>query len=301
MQALSFVQDRRFSHAVEVVTRRDYAMADATTLASVSRAHRAGGGQARCLLTDLPPEILEAAVTCLNPCGSSLPRLRRTCKFMRRWPVLQIVGLQRAVYFAFFAMKRLGDAVLAPRSLQCPSGAWQRYVCMTVHDAYYGNRHVYALGPMVSRQAVFLPGLKQVKDYDIAVGAYTMKHHDLFAKLAPFRESCTPGHLQTREQLLLHVAEEVAKNSKQGTVTELRLKPTCTCFGECFAPKWKLNFMRRRRSVNVGTHALVRIDGFACLPGPVPPDARPCEIEDLPLRAEKWATIGHVVISKVHD
>ena len=30
-----------------------------------------------------------------------------------------------------------------------------------------------------------------------------------------------------------------------------------------------------------------------------PPDARPCEIEELPLRAEKWATIGHVVISEV--
>ena len=273
-------------------------MMHATTLASVSRAHRAGGGQARCLLTDLPPEILEAAVTCLNPCGSSLPRLRRTCKFMRRWPVLQIVGLQREVYFAFFAMKRLGDAVLAPRSLQCPSGAWQRYVCMTVHDAYYGNRHVYALGPMVSRQAVFLPGLKQVKDYDIAVGAYTMKHHDLFAELAPFREGCTRGHLQTKEQLLLHVAEEVEVTSKKGTVAELRLKPTCTCFGECFAPNWKLKFMKREPSVNVGTYALVRIDGFACAHGLVPPDARPCEIVELTPRAERRATIGHVVISE---
>ena len=142
-------------------------------------------------------------------------------------------------------------------------------------------------------------GLKQVKDYDTAVGAYTMMHHDLFAKFAPFRKGCTPGHLQTRDQLLLHVAEEVEMSSKQRTVTELRLKPTCTCFGECFAPNWKLEFMRRKPSVNDGIHALVRIDGFACPHGPVPPDARPCEIKELTPRAEKWATIGHVVISEV--
>ena len=273
-------------------------MADATTLASVSRAHRAGGGQARCLLDDLPREILAAVVTCLHPCGSSLQRLRRTCKFMQWW-LQRFVRLQREVYFAFFALKRLGDAVLAPQSLQCPKSTWQRYVGTTVHDAYYGNRHVRALQPMVSQQAVFLPGLKQVKDYDTAVGAYTMMHHDLFANFAPFRKGCTPGHLQTKEQLLLHVAEEVEASSKKGTVAELRLKPTCTCFGECFAPNWKLKFMRREPSVNVGTHALVRIDGFAYPHGPVPPDARPCEFEELTPRAKQRATIGHVVISEV--
>ena len=114
-------------------------MADATTLASVSRAHRAGGGQARCLLGDLPREILTAVVTCLHPCGSSLQRLRCTCKFTRWW-LQRFVRLQREVYFAFFAMKRLGDAVLAPQSLQCPKRTWQRYVGTTVHDAYYGMR-----------------------------------------------------------------------------------------------------------------------------------------------------------------
>ena len=251
------------------------------------------------MLGHLPRDMLEAVVTCLHPCGSSLQRLLRTCKFMRWW-LQRLVRLQREVYFAFVAMKRLGDAVLAPHSLQCPTRAWQRYVGTTVHDAYYGNKHVGALEPMVSRQAVFLPGLKQVKDYDTAVGAHTMNHHDLFAELAPFREGCTPGHLQTREQLLLlHVAEEVQMSSKQRTVTELRLKPTCTCFGECFAPNWKLKFMKREPSVNVGTYALVRIDGFACAHGLVPPDARPCEIEELTPRAERWATIGHVVISEV--
>ena len=208
--ALGNTYSRRALGSVSVV------MMHATTLASVSRAHRAGGRQARCLLVDLPLEILEAAVTCLHPCGSSLQRLRRTCKFMRWW-LQRFVGLQREVYFAFFAMQRLGDAVLAPHSLQCPTRAWQRYVGTTVHDAYYGNRHVRAISKKVLQQAVFLPGLKQVKDYDAAVGAYTMMHQDLFAKLAPFLKGCTRGHLQTREQRLLHVAEEVEMSSKQGT------------------------------------------------------------------------------------
>ena len=247
----------------------------------------------------LPNDILElVVVTGLHPCGYSLQRLRSTCKCMRRW-LQRLVGLRREVYFADCAMQRLGDAVLTPLSLQCDTRRWEQYVGQTVHEAYYGNRRVRALQWMVSRQAVFLPGLKQVKDYDAAVGAFTMIHYDLFAQLAPFLKGCTRGHLQTRDQLLEHVAKEVKMSSKQGTRTELRLKPTCTCFGLCFAPNWKLEFMRRKPSVNDGTHALVRIDGFAYPHGPFPPDALPCEIEELAPRALQKATIGHVVISEV--
>ena len=93
-----------------------------------------------------------------------------------------------------------------------------------------------------------------------------------------------------RKQLLEHVAEKV-----EG---EMRLKPTCRCFGDCFARNWQLKFMRRKPSKNVGTHALVGIDGYAYSHGPVPLDARPCEFEELNPRAQEYATIGHVVISK---
>ena len=99
------------------------------------------------------------------------------------------------------------------------SRAFNRYVGQTVQVAYYGNKHMEALQPFVSRSSVYLPGLKQVKEYDAAVGAYSTIHHAFFdAILRSFCKACTSGHLQTEDQLLEHVAEKVKG--------EMRLKPT---------------------------------------------------------------------------
>ena len=240
----------------------------------------------------LPTDVLRIVVLHLHPCGFSLQRLRMTCKFMHWW--LAFVGRRRNVYRAYFEMVHRGHVKLTPQSLHCESNGWRRYVGVDVETAYYGNACIRGLEQLVSGTAVYLPGLKMVQEYDAAVGAFEMEHHELFAWLAPFQQGCKPGHLQTKAQLLEHgIAEEFS--SKRGATTELRLKPTCMCFGSCFASTLELKFMRRVPSET--THALVRIDGFTYPAGPVPPDALPCQVEELSPRAQKRAIIGHVVIT----
>ena len=244
-------------------------------------------------MSQIPRDVLHIVVLNLHPCGFSLQRLRMTCKFMRWW--LAFVGRRRKVYRAWNEMLCRGRVTLTPRSLQCNSNVWTRYVGVDVDAAYYGNGRIRGLQQFVSRNAVYLPGLKMVQEYDAAVGAFEMEHHELFAWLAPFQQGCKPGHLQTKADLLEHgIAEEVS--SKRGATTELRLKPTCVCFRSCFASTLELKFMRRVPSET--THALIRIDGFAYPTGPVPPDALPCQVEELSPRARKYAKIGHVVITE---